>query len=297
VRVALTGATGLIGGHLARALTARGDEVVALVRGDGSGIAGARDVHWDPAEGPLPAGALDGVDAVVNLAGAPIGAKRWTAARKRLIRESRVLTTRAVVDALAADDAPRVLVNASGIDIYGAREEAVDEASGPGEGFLPDTAVAWEREALRAADHGVRVVLVRSGLVLARDADALVRMARPVKLFAGGPLGSGRQWYSWIHMDDEVGLVLHALDHPEVSGPMNAVSPSPERQRDFVRVLGGVLNRPTLLPAPASAVRLAVGELATLALDGRPVMPRVAQETDYVYRYPDLEGALRQIYA
>ena len=140
------------------------------------------------------------------------------------------------------------------------------------------------------------MVLVRSGLVLAREADALVRMARPVRLFAGGPLGSGRQWYSWIHIDDEVGLVLHALGRPEVSGPMNAVSPNPERQRDFVRVLAGVLDRPALLPAPAAAVRLAVGELATLALDGRPVMPRVAQETGYDYRYPDLEGALRQIY-
>jgi uncharacterized protein (TIGR01777 family) len=297
VKVALTGATGLIGGHLARALIARGDEVVALVRGDGSGIEAARDVHWDPAEGPLPAGALDGVDAVVNLAGASIGAKRWTAARKRLIRESRVLTTRAVVDALAADGAPRVLVNASGIDIYGAREDPVDEGSGPGQGFLPDTAVAWEREAMRAADHGVRVVLVRSGLVLAPEAEALIRMARPVKLFAGGPLGSGRQWYSWIHIDDEVGLFLHALDHPEVSGPLNAVSPSPQRQREFVRVLAGVLNRPALLPAPAAAVRLAVGELATLALDGRPVMPRVAEETGYAFRYPDLEPALRQIYA
>ena len=296
MRVALAGATGFIGGHLARALIARGDEVTALVRGDGSGIPGARDVHWDPAEGPLSAEALAGADAVVNLSGAPIGAKRWTAERKRLIRESRVLTTRAVVDALAGEGMPRVLVNAGGIDLYGAREEPVDETSPPGEGFLADTAVAWEREAMRAAGHGVRVIVLRSGLVLAEEAEALARMARPVRLFAGGPLGGGRQWYSWIHIDDEVGLILHALDRPEISGPVNAVSPKPVRQRDFVRVLGDVLNRPAVLPAPAVAVRLAVGEMATLALDGRPVVPRVALDTGYAFRFPELEGALRDIY-
>jgi uncharacterized protein (TIGR01777 family) len=296
VRVALVGATGLIGGHLARALLARGDEVVALVRGERSGIAGARDVHWDPAEGPVPAGALDGADAVVNLAGAPIGAKRWSAGRKRLIRESRVLTTRAVVDALAAEGAPRVLVNGSGVDRYAIGDDPVDESSPPGHGFLAETAVAWEREAMRAADHGVRVVVIRTGLVLAREADALERMARPVRLFAGGPLGGGRQWYSWIHIADEVGLILHALDDPAVRGAMNAVSPGPRRQRDFVGVLAQTLRRPAAVPAPAVAVRLAVGEMATLALDGRPVLPRVALDTGYEFRFPDLEGALAEIY-
>jgi uncharacterized protein (TIGR01777 family) len=294
--VALTGATGLIGGHLARALIARGDEVVALVRGDASGVGGARDVHWDPAEGPVPAGALDGADAVVNLAGAPIGAKRWSAERKRLIRESRVLTTRAIVDALAGEGAPGVLVNAGGIDVYGVQDDPVDESSPPGRGFLADTALAWEREATRAAGLGARVVVIRSGLVLSADADALARMALPVRLFAGGPLGGGRQWYSWIHIDDEVGLILHALDRPEVVGPMNAVSPDPRRQRDFVQVLAQVLGRPAVVPAPAVAVRLAVGEMATLALDGRPVVPRVALDTGYAFRFPALEGALAEIY-
>jgi uncharacterized protein (TIGR01777 family) len=294
--VALTGATGLIGGHLARALIARGDEVVALVRGDASGVGGARDVHWDPAEGPVPAGALDGADAVVNLAGAPIGAKRWSAERKRLIRESRVLTTRAIVDALAGEGAPGVLVNAGGIDVYGVQDDPVDESSPPGRGFLADTALAWEREATRAAGLGARVVVIRSGLVLSADADALARMALPVRLFAGGPLGGGRQWYSWIHIEDEVGLILHALDRPEVVGPMNAVSPDPRRQRDFVQVLAQVLGRPAVVPAPAVAVRLAVGEMATLALDGRPVVPRVALDTGYAFRFPALEGALAEIY-
>jgi uncharacterized protein (TIGR01777 family) len=294
--VALTGATGLIGGHLARALIARGDEVVALVRGDASGVGGARDVHWDPAEGPVPAGALDGADAVVNLAGAPIGAKRWSAERKRLIRESRVLTTRAIVDALAGEGAPGVLVNAGGIDVYGVPDDPVDESSPPGRGFLADTALAWEREATRAAGLGARVVVIRSGLVLSADADALARMALPVRLFAGGPLGGGRQWYSWIHIEDEVGLILHALDRPEVVGPMNAVSPDPRRQRDFVQVLAQVLGRPAVVPAPAVAVRLAVGEMATLALDGRPVVPRVALDTGYAFRFPALEGALAEIY-
>ncbi len=236
------------------------------------------------------------LDAVVNLAGAPIGAKRWSAGRKRLIRESRVLTTRAVVEALAGEGAPRVLVNGSGTDVYAIGDEPVDESSPPGQGFLADTAVAWEREAMRAAEHGVRVVVIRSGLVLAREADALVRMARPVRFFAGGPLGGGRQWYSWIHIDDEIGLILHALDHPGIRGPVNAVSPKPRRQRDFVGVLAAALHRPAVAPAPAVAVRLAVGEMATLALDGRPVVPRVALDTGYAFRFPDLEGALGEIY-
>jgi uncharacterized protein (TIGR01777 family) len=201
-----------------------------------------------------------------------------------------------VVEALAGEGAPRVLVNASGIDVYPSQDEPVDELSPPGRGFLADTVVAWEREASRAADHGARVVLIRSGLVLAREAEALTRMARPVRLFAGGPLGGGRQWYSWIHIDDEVGLILHALDHVEVGGAMNAVSPKPRRQRDFVGVLAAALNRPAVAPTPAVAVRLAVGEMATLALDGRPVIPRVALDTGYAFRFPDLEGALGEIY-
>ena len=192
----------------------------------GSGIAGVEDVRWDPAEGPPPAAALEGGDAVVNLAGAPLAGRRWSTARKREIRESRTLTTRALVDALAGGGRPRVLVNASGIDYYGPRgEETVDESAGPGSGFLAETCVAWEREAARAADHGVRVVMIRSAVVLSHEGGALPTMARPVRLFAGGPIGGGRQWLPWIHLDDEVGLILLALDRPDLAGPLNATSP------------------------------------------------------------------------
>ncbi len=296
MRVVLTGATGLIGRHLANALLARGDEVVALVRGDGSGITGARDVRWDPAGGALPAGALDGADAVVNLAGAPLFGKRWTAARKREIRESRTLTTRQVVDALAADGAPRVLVNGSAVGVYGNAEEPVDETAPPGSDFLADTCVAWEREALRARDHGVRVALMRTGLVLARDGGLLPTVARPVRLYAGGTLGGGRQWMPWIHIDDEVGLLLMLLDRDDATGPFNGSAPDPVQQREFVRTLAKVLDRPAVVPAPAVALRLVLGEMAVLALEGQRAVPAAALAAGYRVVHTDLEEALRDLY-
>jgi uncharacterized protein (TIGR01777 family) len=296
VRVALTGATGLIGGHLARALLDRGDEVVALVRGEGSGIAGARDVRWNPADGPLPAGALGGVDVVVNLAGAPLAGRRWTADRKRAIRESRTLTTRLIVDALAVDGAPRALVNASAVGYYGDVSEPVDETAPPGGDFLAETCVAWEREALRARDHGVRVALIRTGLVLAPDGGLLTTVARPVKLFAGGPLGSGRQWMPWIHIDDEVGLLLMLIDRGDAHGPVNGSAPEPVQQREFVKRLAEVLHRPAVVPAPAVAIRLALGEQAVLALEGQRAVPAAALAAGYRFRHTDLGEALRDIY-
>ena len=297
MRVVVVGASGLIGRHVCEALVARGDAAVAVSRRGGSGIAGAEDVRWDPAEGPPPGDALDGADAVVNLAGAPLADRRWSTARKREIRESRVLTTRAVVDALAAEGRPRVLVNASGIDYYGPRgEETIDETEGPGSGFLAETCVAWEREAARAADHGVRVVMMRSAVVLSAEGGALPAMARPVRLYAGGPIGGGRQWLPWIHLDDEVGLILLALDRADLSGPLNATSPAPPRQGEFVEALGRALGRPAHLPTPAVALRLALGEMATLVLDGQRAVPRAALAAGYDFRYPDLDGALRAIY-
>ena len=297
MRVAIVGSNGLIGRALGTALVARGDSVVALSRGGTSGIAGALDMRWDPAEGPPPPAALEAADAVVNLAGAPIGGKRWTADRKREIRESRTHTTRGIVDALAAERAPGVLVNGSAVGYYGPTDETVDESAPPGSDFLADTCIAWEREALRAAEHGVRVVLVRTGIVLARDAGALPQMALPVKLFVGGPIGGGRHWIPWIHIDDEVGLLLLALDRETLSGPMNASAPEPARQRDFVKALGAALGRPAVLPTPAFPLRIAMGEMATLALDGQRAVPAAALEAGYEYVHPDLEAALGAIYA
>lgn len=291
------GATGLIGRALAAALVARGDAVVALSRSGEAGVAGVTDVRWDPAEGPPPRAALEGGDAVVNLAGAPLGARRWTAARKREVRESRTLTTRLIVDALAPEGSPRVLVNGSGVGYYGPTEETVDESSPPGTDFLAATCVAWEREAERAEEHGVRVVRARSGVVLAREGGALPRLALPVRLFAGGPIGGGRQWFPWIHLDDEVGLLMLALDDASLRGPMNLTAPEPARQRDVVRALGRALGRPAILPAPAVLLRLAMGEMATLALDGQRAVPAVALAADYTFRHIDIEEALAAIYA
>lgn len=297
MKVAIVGSNGLIGRALGRALVDRGDSVVALSRGGSSGIAGALDMRWDPAEGPPPAAALEGGDAVVNLAGVPIGGKRWTADRKREIRESRTLTTRALVDAMTGEGGPRVLVNGSAVGYYGPTDETVDESAPAGSDFLADTCVAWEREAARAAEHGVRVVLVRTGIVLARDGGALPQMAMPVKFFAGGPIGGGRHWIPWIHIDDEVGLLLLALDREPVSGPMNASAPEPARQRDFVKALAKALGRPAALPTPAFPLRIAMGEMATLALEGQRAVPAVALAAGYEFIHPELEAALRTVYA
>jgi uncharacterized protein (TIGR01777 family) len=290
------GAGGLIGGAVGRALIARGDEVVAVTRRGQAGVEGAEDVRWDPADGPPPPAALE-ADAVVNVAGSKNDLLPWTAARKREFHDSRVGTTRLLVDALAGDGGPRTLVNASGADYYGPREEPADESAGSGASFLAAVCVAWEREAARAEAHGVRVVRLRTGIVLSPDGGALPQLARPVRLFAGGTLGGGRQWLPWIHIDDQVGLNLLALDDGGVSGPVNAASPGIVRQGEFVEVLGRVLGRPTVLPAPAFVVRIVLGEKATLALDSRHVVPRAALEAGYGFRFTEVEPALRDLLA
>lgn len=297
MRVAVVGATGMIGGAVSRALVARGDAVVAVSRRGEAGIDGAQDVRWDPSEGPPPEAMLAGVDAVVNAAGSKNDLLPWTAAKKREFHESRVGTTRRLVDALGDDGGPRALVNASGADYYGPREEPTDESAGPGSSFLADVCVAWEREAVRAEERGVRVVRLRTGIVLSPDGGALPQLARPVRLFAGGPLGGGRQWLPWIHIDDQLGLTLLALDNESLSGPVNAAAPGIVQQREFVKALGDVLGRPTILPAPALALRVLLGEKATLALDSRHIVPRAALEAGYAFRHTEAEPALRSLLA
>jgi uncharacterized protein len=297
MRVAVVGATGMIGGAVSRALVARGDAVVAVSRRGEAGIEGAQDVRWDPSEGPPPEAMLAGVDAVVNAAGSKNDLLPWTAAKKREFHESRVGTTRRLVDALGRDGGPRALVNASGADYYGPREEPTDESAGPGSSFLADVCVAWEREAVRAEERGVRVVRLRTGIVLSPDGGALPQLARPVRLFAGGPLGGGRQWLPWIHIDDQVGLTLLALDDESLSGPVNTAAPGIVQQREFVKALGDVLGRPTILPAPALALRVLLGEKATLALDSRHIVPRAALEAGYAFRYTEAEPALGSLLA
>jgi uncharacterized protein len=297
MRVAVVGATGMIGRALSEALLARGDRVVALSRRGAAGIEGADDVRWDPAQGPPPAAGLDGVDAVVNLAGSPNDLRPWTAARKREYHASRVGTTRRLVEGLAGEGGPRALVNASGADYYGPREEPTDESGGPGSGFLAELCAAWEREAVQAEEAGVRVVRLRTGVVLSPRGGALPQMARPVRLFAGGPIAGGRQWLPWIHIDDAVGLMLLALDDERVSGPLNLASPGIVTQGEFVTALGRVLRRPAILPTPAVAVRIVLGEKATLALDSRRIIPRAAVEAGYAFRFTEPEPALRDLLA
>jgi uncharacterized protein (TIGR01777 family) len=296
MNVFVTGATGLIGRALCEALVRRGDAVTALSRSpDRARLAlpGARVVAGDPTSpGPWQE-ELAQADACVNLAGEPLDA-RWTPARKEGFRASRVDAT-GLVAAVVAAGGPGVLVSASAVGYYGDRgEEILDERSGPGADFLAGLCVAWEAAAAPAAARA-RVVLLRTGLVLARDGGALPRMVAPFRLFAGGPLGDGRFWQSWIHLGDLVGLVLLALEDPRATGPLDATAPEPVRNRDLARAIGRVLSRPSFLPAPAFAIRAALGELADVVLSSQRVLPAKALALGYRFAFPALEAALSDL--
>jgi uncharacterized protein len=296
VHVFVTGATGLIGRAVCAALLGQGHFVTALSRSGGAGLpTGARPVQGDPtAPGPW-LDALAGTDACVHLAGEPVAGGRWTAERKRRIRESRVASTRHIA-ALLADTGPRVLVSGSAIGIYGPRgDEPLDESSPPGDDFLARVCKEWEAAADGAAQRA-RVVKLRTGIVLAREGGALPRMALPFKLFAGGPIGDGAFWQSWIHLADEVGLILFALGNDAVSGPLDATAPGPVRNRDLARALGRALHRPSLLPTPVAALRLALGEMANVVASGQRVLPRKAEALGYRFRFPAIDAALADIY-
>ena len=288
--IAITGGTGFIGGALVERLKSRGDQVRVMSRSRGPYL-------WDPLAGPPPPEALEGADAVVHLAGESVS-QYWTAAAKRRIRESRVAGTRNLVEGLRRISAPpRVLVSASAVGFYGDRgEEILDESSAPGTGFLPEVSQAWEAEANAASALGIRVVTKRTGVVLHPGGGALARMLLPFKLGLGGRLGSGRQWMPWIHLDDQIGLTLFALDTPGLAGPVNAVAPDPVTNAMFVRALGGALNRPAVIPAPAFALSMALGEMARIVLSSQRVVPRALEQAGYVFRYPGLADALAALY-
>ncbi|HEU4382711.1 MAG TPA: TIGR01777 family oxidoreductase [Anaeromyxobacteraceae bacterium] len=297
MRVFVTGATGLIGRALCRSLLEGGHSVLALSRRAApQGLpAGAEPVQGDPAAPGRWQEALAGCDACLNLAGEPVAAGRWTRARKQAIRDSRVLATRNVA-AVVAERGPAVLVNASAIGYYGPRgDEALDESAPPGSDFLSRTCVEWEGAAAPAAKRA-RVVLARTGLVLAREGGALPRMALPFKLFAGGPIGDGSFWQSWVHLADEVGLLAWALREERLAGPLNATAPAPVRNRDLARALGRALHRPSFLPAPALAVRVLIGEMAEVAVTGQRVLPARALDLGYRFRYSEVEAALRDLF-
>jgi uncharacterized protein (TIGR01777 family) len=239
---------------------------------------------------------VDRADAVVNLAGASIAGQRWTGAYKIQIHQSRQDSTRAIVEAIrASQKRPRVLVNASAVGWYGGRgDEEITETSAPGNDFLAEVCKAWEAEALRAEPLGLRVVLVRTGVVLAREGGALAKMVPPFKAFVGGPIGSGRQWMPWIHLADEVGLLLWAIEST-VRGPLVAAAPNAVRMKDFARALGRALRRPALFPVPAPVLRLAVGEMAEILLDGQRARPIKALEGGYKFRFTDVQAALDDV--
>jgi uncharacterized protein (TIGR01777 family) len=293
--IIVAGGTGLLGTALARALRHDGHQVTVLTRRP------TRDheVQWSPTDG---AGSwtatLNGAQAVINLAGTSIAGGRWTSARKAAIRDSRIQATSALVRAIvSARQPPGVFVSSSAVGFYGVRgDEPATEATPPGSDFLGDVGREWEAGASQASTVS-RVVLVRSGVVLAREGGALPQLALPFRLFAGGPAGSGRQFVSWIHVDDWVAMVKWALATPSVKGPLNATAPTPVTNEEFSRTLGRVLGRPSWLKAPGIALRLVLGEMAdALVLGGQRVLPEAAQKGGFVFRYPTLDVALEEIY-
>ncbi len=298
MRVLVTGATGFVGRRLCGVLNAEGHQVVALSRNPESArrkIPTLERVHgWDPETGPPPLEAFVAVAGVVNLAGESV-AGRWTESKRQAIRNSRVVGTRHLVRGIAAaSTTPRVLVSASAIGFYGDRsEEELTEDSAPGQDFLAQTCQDWEREALRAREYGVRVVNPRIGIVLGPEGGALEAMLLPFKLGAGGPLGSGRQWWSWVHRDDLARLIVFALDS-NCQGPLNATAPHPIRQKDFAKVLGKVLHRPAFMPAPAVALKIVLGGFSTELLSSKRVLPRKTQNDGFRFQFPELETALRE---
>jgi len=300
-RVTVTGATGLIGRKLVAALRERGAQVTVLSRDADGARAKLGDVEavaWDALAGAAPADALAGRDAVVHLAGEPV-AQRWSPSARRAIHDSRVLGTRNLVAGLTASEPrPRTLVSSSAIGYYGAHgEEPLDEDAQPGEDFLAQVCVEWEREAERANELGVRVALVRTGVVLDRGGGALGRMLTPFRLGLGGPVAGGRQFISWIHTDDLVALMLAAIDDERFSGPINATAPEPVENREFSKVLAHVLRRPARLPVPAFGLRALFGEMSEIITTGARVVPAKALVLGYEFRHPQLEQALRSALA
>jgi uncharacterized protein (TIGR01777 family) len=300
MKILVTGSSGLVGTALGSVLARAGHTVCRLVRpqsASGERAAEGFAVAWNPATGEL-GGAGVGADAVVNLAGASIADGRWSKQRKELLRASRIDTTRALVNALAKMNArPSVLVSASAIGIYGNRgDETLTEGSKPGRDFLAGLAQEWEAEALKAEALGIRVVLARFGIILAREGGALPKMLTPFKLGGGGRLGSGKQWMSWVTLEDAVGILRFVIENAPVRGAINVVSPQPLQNVEFTKVLAKAMHRPALFPAPAFALRLALGEMAdALLLSSQRVLPQVLEKTGYQFVHSDLSTALKNL--
>jgi uncharacterized protein (TIGR01777 family) len=311
MKIAITGATGFVGSRLVVKLYDRGDDILILTRNPDK----ARRIYPKsiyPKIEIIPYIAtesgdwqkeISGCDAVINLAGEPIS-ERWTGEAKRAIVASREIGTEKIVEAISrservatalADQKPKVLINSSAIGYYGTSETAsFDENSPPGDDFLADVCKKWETAAQKVKDYGTRLVILRTGIVLG-NGGALGKMIPPFKLFAGGPIGSGRQWFSWIHRDDLINLIIYCLDRQGISGTFNATAPNPVRMKEFCQILGEVMNRPSWLPVPDFALEILLGEGAKIVLEGQEVLPKATQAIGFDYRYPNLEAALQEI--
>jgi uncharacterized protein (TIGR01777 family) len=296
MRILVSGASGLVGSAVVRRFAPPNDEVIRLVRREPR--FGAPEVRWDPSAGTISDEGLEGLDAVVHLAGESVAAGRWTAAKKDRIRKSRVEGTRLLAQTLAGlRRPPKVLVSASAIGVYGNRgEEELDEASPPGSGFLASVCRDWEAATEPAKQAGIRVILARLGVVLASEGGALGRMLSLFRYGLGGRLGNGRQYMSWISLDDAVGAVRFLLENDAPSGPVNVVSPNPATNREFTAALGRALHRPTFLPVPALALRIALGEMAEeMLLSSARVLPRKLVQVGYPFRDRELVPSLGRI--
>jgi hypothetical protein len=298
VQVVLSGASGMIGTALTEALRRDGHRVLRLRRG---AVTAGDDIGWDPDAGRIDAPALEGVDAVVHLAGEGIGERRWTDEQKRRILDSRVRGTAVLAGAVASRERkPAVLVSASAIGYYGDRgDDVLTEESPPGDDFLASVCRSWEAETAPAAEAGVRTVRIRSGIVLAAGGGALARMLLPFRLGLGGRFGDGRQWMSWITLEDEVRAIVHALTAPALAGPANLTAPQPVTNREFTGTLARVLHRPALLPTPVFAVKARYGAelVEALLLASQRVLPARLEATGFTFAHPTLEPALRAVLA
>ncbi|MEW5859762.1 MAG: TIGR01777 family oxidoreductase [Cyanobacteriota bacterium] len=304
MKVAITGATGFVGSRLVERLHAEGNQILVFSRN----AAKAKQVFpantypnleiipYTPTESGSWQQSIAGCDAVVNLSGEPIAEKRWTPEQKQTILNSRKIGTQKIVEAInQANPKPSVLVNSSAIGYYGTSETAAfDETSSAGNDFLSTVCKEWETEAQKVKDSGTRLVIVRTGIVLGMGG-ALAKMLPPFKMFAGGPIGTGRQWFSWIHRDDLVNLILFALSHPEIEGVLNGTAPNPVRMNELAQTLGEVLNRPSWLPVPSFVLEGLLGDGAQVVLEGQQVLPKRTLSQSFEYQYPTLKPALTEI--